>query len=481
MKTIRLLDLLFIIIFSIQGFAQVAKIQSNPIRLNIKYPPPDTLNPEIEFQLPDVFTGFPIYSRDSTYLISGVLNDNSNKIRVRVNDKDLGYYVPGPLALNIALSKGENKTIVTFEDKSKNISQKEITFYYDPNADIIPPTIALNKPFSEITRGIQVVSKDSFDSLAAISGNIADQSEILGVWINGNKVDSFYNKSFYYPLYQNIPDTVNILVVDVFGNMSSYSAVLEDSPEILIGSDLGEINYHALIITVGKYTDPAFNDLDGPVKDGQNLANVLSEYYGFTKKNIKILKNATRTQIIKAFDEYKKKLDEDDNLLIFYAGHGKYDEDTETGYWLPSDANSDNSANWLPNSAIRDYLRGIKTQHTLLISDACFASSILRDPFPDAERSINEIYKIKSRKAIISGNNEAPDKSVFVEYLIQYLKKIDKAYFSGQYLYSRIKEPVINNSKTGQIPEYKSIPFTGDEGLSGDFVFTRTIKNQEKK
>lgn len=482
LKNIKyLLECILILIIIYPADAQVAKIQSNPIRLSIKYPPPDTIKPEIEFQLPKVYTGFPIYSKDSVYLLSGVLNDNSNKIRVKVNDKDLGVYSSGPIALNINLVQGENRTTIIFEDKSNNLFKKEITFNYDPQADIISPTVSLNSPFSDVTRGIQIVNKDSFDSIAAISGTFSDQSDILGIWINGSKVDSFYNKSFYFPFYKKIPDSVEIVIADVFGNMSTHSAVMEESPEILIGSDLGEVNYHALIITVGKYTDPAFNDLDGPIKDGQNLAKVLNEYYGFDKANIKILKNATRGQIIKVFDEYKKKLDENDNLLLFYAGHGKFDEDTETGYWLPSDASADNSANWLPNSAIRDYLRGIKTQHTLLISDACFASSILRDPFPGAEKSINEIYKVKSRKAIISGNDEAPDKSIFVEYLIDNLKKIDKQYFPAQYLFNRIKEPVINNSKTGQIPEYKSIPFTGDEGLAGDFVFTRVVKNQEKK
>lgn len=475
------LKLFYILLYTTSIVAQVAKIQSNPVKLNIKFPPPDIVTPTIEFQLPTIYPGFPIYCKDSVYLISGQLNDNSNKIRVRVNDKDLGFYPPGPLALNIGLAPGENKTTFSFEDKSNNVLKKEITFYFDPLADIIAPAISLDPPFSEVTRGIQIVSKDSFDSLAAISGTFSDQSDILGIWINKNKVDSVYNKSFYYPFYGKIPDSVEIVIVDVFGNMSTFSAILEESPEMLTGTDLGQINYHALIITVGKYKDPFFNDLEGPIKDGQNLANVLNEYYNFNKNNIKILKNATRSQIIKAFDEYKRKLDEDDNLLIFYAGHGKYDEDTETGYWLPSDANADNSANWLPNSAIRDYLRGIKTQHTLLISDACFASSILRDPFPGAEKSINEIYKVKSRKAIISGSDETPDKSVFVEYLIQQLKKIDKQYFPAQYLFSRIKDPVINNSKTGQIPDYKSIPFTGDEGLAGDFIFTRIVKNTEKK
>ena len=460
---------------------QNAKGQSGYIKLDIKFPPPDTLFPDVTFELPQVFEGYPFYSRDSVYTLNCIINDDSKKIRTKINDQDLGYLNPGAAVLKVNLKEGENKVNFLFTDRSNNSIKKEVTFFYDPMADVTPPILILDPPFSELTRGIQVVEKDSFDSLAAISGEFSDQSKILGIWVNGILADSISKNRFYHAFRTEIPDTVELKIADNYGNLTVFSAQMQEPPELETGTDLNNISYHALIIGINSYSHPKINDLSGPINDGQNLAKILQESYNFEKQNIKILKNPTRSQIIKAFDEYKKKLDESCNLLIFYAGHGKFDEETETGYWLPSDADFENTSNWIQNSSIRDYIKAIKTQHTLVISDACFAGSILRDFFPDAEKSINVIYKTKSRKALISGDDEAPDKSVFVEYLIQYLKSIERPYFAAQDLFSKLKDPVINNSKTDQIPEYKSIHGTGDEGMQGDFIFSKKIKNQVKK
>ena len=471
----------FSLLFMLELLPQTSTGQSHYIKLDIKFSPPDTTNPEINLQLPTVLEGYPIYSRDAVYMVNGLLDDDSKKIRVTINGKNLGYMSPGPILLPVKLDFGENKVNFNFSDKANNVVSKIVTFNYDPNADVTPPILTLNYPFSEMTRGIQVVQKDSFDSLASISGRYSDQSNILGIWVNGNKVDSINDGSFYYPFLSGVPDTVNLKIADVYGNLSTYDAQLEDVPDIKLEADLGQITFHALVICINSYSDPSFNNLDGPTRDGQNLAKVLNEYYNFYKSNIKILKSPTRTQIVRALDNYRKRLTDNDNLLIFYAGHGFIDKETETGFWLPSDAKLDDRSNWMQSSSIRDYLKAINTQHTLVISDACFGGSLLREFFPDANKSINEIYKNKSRKAIISGDETAPDRSVFSEYLILKLKDFERPYFTAQDLFNRIKEPVMENSKTEQIPQYKSIPFTGDEGTSGDFVFVRNTKKLEKK
>lgn len=470
-----------IIFLSIPVYTQITKGQSNLVKLDIKFPPPDTVKPDVTLNLPLVLDNFPIYTRDSIFVLNGNVSDLSSKIKLFINEKDFGIITTGQFIQKISLLNGENSIIIKFVDKTGNSTIKSLFFYYDPNADVSPPALTLDPPFSEMSRGIQIISKDQFESLPAISGRFSDQSNILGIWVNDIRVDSIFHNKFYFPFLGSIPDTVKLKIADVYGNLSIFNAQLEDVPDVGIEPSLEQINYYALIIAINSYSDPRFSDLEGPIRDGQNLIKTLSEDFTFNKANIKFLKNPTRATIIKSFDEYKKKLGENDNLLIFYAGHGKMDEDTETGYWLPSDAYVDNTANWIPNSTIRDYIRGIKTQHTLLISDACFGSSILRDFFPDAEKSIKEIYKVKSRKAIVSGSNDTPDKSVFMEYLLKYLKSIDKPYITAMTLYNRLKEPVISNSKTGQYPEYKAIPFTGDEGYSGDFIFKKLNFTKDKK
>ncbi|MEL7001322.1 MAG: caspase family protein, partial [Bacteroidota bacterium] len=136
--------------------------------------------------------------------------------------------------------------------------------------------------------------------------------------------------------------------------------------------------YHALIIGVNQYNDEDITDLDNPISDGQKLSNTLESFYNFKKENITFLKSPGRTEILDEMEKLSKELDDKDNLLIFYGGHGIWDEALEQGYWLPADATIDSKSKWISNSTIRDYIRSINTRHTLLISDACFSGGLLK-------------------------------------------------------------------------------------------------------
>ena len=68
-------------------------------------------------------------------------------------------------------------------------------------------------------------------------------------------------------------------------------------------------------------------------------------------------------------------------------------------------------------------MNGIKTKHTLLVADACFSGGIFktRSAFGTPPAATNALYNLPSRKAMTSGTlTEVPDKSVFVEYLINH-------------------------------------------------------------
>jgi len=244
---------------------------------------------------------------------------------------------------------------------------------------------------------------------------------------------------------------------------------LESAVEIVY--DISSAKYIALIIAVEKYTDPAINDLDEPIKDANKFYRIITSQYNFEKENVRFLKNPTKADIIGTLHNMRTMVTPEDNLLIYYAGHGYWDEEMTTGYWLPRDANRDNPVNWLPNTDLTNYLNVLNTKHTLLIADACFSGGIFksRAAFNNV-MAIEKLYKLTSRKAITSGSlKEVPDKSVFIEYIIKRLDENNRKYFSSEQLYSSLREAVMNNSPN--IPQYGTIQNVGDEG--GDFVFIR--------
>lgn len=238
---------------------------------------------------------------------------------------------------------------------------------------------------------------------------------------------------------------------------------------------LNSTNY-ALLIGVNDYEAP-IDDLKFPIEDTQKLKKVLTAHYTFEEKNVISLADPTGDDIINALNDLIQKLGENDNLLLFYAGHGKEVKAAEQGYWLPSDAKSHDirSKTWLSNSDIKDQLKLLKCRHVLVISDACFSGGLLEARESPASVAIQEIARKKSRKAITSAASTiVPDKSVFTKYLLQFLETNTGDYLTAANLFSLLQIPVTDNSPTRQSPQYGSIKEAGNEG--GDFIFVRRAK-----
>lgn len=165
-------------------------------------------------------------------------------------------------------------------------------------------------------------------------------------------------------------------------------------------------------------------------------------------------------------------------MLIFYSGHGNWDATAKNGYWLPADAKKDSKSNWVSNSDIKDYIKSIGSQHTLLIADACFSGGIFKSrggAFEGSSKSIKEFYKYPSRKGMTSGAlTTVPDRSKFLEFLVKRLNDNQEKYLPVMDLFLSLRDAVSNNSPS--TPQYGTIQGAGDEG--GEFIFIR--KNVEK-
>ena len=227
--------------------------------------------------------------------------------------------------------------------------------------------------------------------------------------------------------------------------------------------------YYGLLIAVEEYTDPAIISLSEPLKDATKLRDVLKNKYTFDDQNITILKNPTFEELNVEFEELSRKIEPTDFLLIFYAGHGYFDEKTNIGYWLPSDAQKKNRAKWFRNSALVENIGAINSKHTFLIADACFSGGIFktRAPFNNASPDIANMLKRTSRKAMTSGSlTTVPDESVFMKYLIKALNENNNLYFPSEDLFDEIRLAMKNNADTK--PLYGEIRNVGDNG--GNFV-----------
>jgi hypothetical protein len=316
------------------------------------------------------------------------------------------------------------------------------------------------------SRGFKRVKKVKEEIV--LVGTVTDQDGIRLVLINDQSITLMDQGYFRHVI--PVVEGMTEVVIQVLDNKNNS---VKKTLDIEVQEPIGTGDYYALLIGVDQYLDPEIVDLEKPIQDSRTLGKILNEQYTFADENINYLENPTRGQIIDALDQLSVKLTEEDNLLIFYAGHGYWDSDKETGYWIPADGLKSSTANWVRNTTLTDQLRTIKTKHTLLIADACFSGSIYksRSVFIEEEAvAVKKLYSYPSRKAITSGAlSEVPDNSEFLKFLSKRLETNDKKYLSSGELFSSIRMAVINNSDI--IPQYGTIQKAGDEG--GDFIFIR--------
>ena len=331
-----------------------------------------------------------------------------------------------------------------------------------------PPEIKILTPRPDSYNKI-IVKESSID----VIGLANDESGINLVLVNSEDARLYPDGKFISNV-KLVPgeNTIKIIAIDNDGTISEDRISVECLSYALSTKLLEAGKYYGLLIAVQNYDDAKITDLSHAIDDATTFYNTLTKYYTFEKKDVKLLTNPRFEDIVIELDKLTRTITEKDNLLVYFAGHGVWSEETNVGFWLPSDAKEANTANWFRNSTMRDYIGSIRSKHTLLIADACFSGSIFksRKAFANAPVAIEKVYDLTSRKAMTSGSlSEVPDRSVFLEYLIKRLAENTNPFLSSEELFYSLKTAVINNSPN--IPQFGEILNTGDEG--GDFIFIR--------
>lgn len=235
--------------------------------------------------------------------------------------------------------------------------------------------------------------------------------------------------------------------------------------------------YHALVI--GNNQHARLPDLQTAVGDARAVADVLRSRYGF---QVELLLNATRGQILTALNKYRAQLTENDNFLLYYAGHGELDEANDRGHWLPVDAAPDDTTNWIANNQVTDILNVMNAKHVMVIADSCYSGTLTRSVTSSIDgdgrtpeqqtRWLELMTRSRSRTVLTSGGLQpvldggGGGHSIFANQLLQALRSND-GLLEGPLLYREIARQVSSAaSRLGvdQRPEYAPIQFAGDVG-----------------
>lgn len=189
--------------------------------------------------------------------------------------------------------------------------------------------------------------------------------------------------------------------------------------EISLAS-LNQTNY-ALIFATDKYD--YWDDLTNPVNDARTIAEELEKNYGY---KVELVTNPSTTEILLKLKEYaQKSYLEYDQLFVFIAGHGFYDETFKSGYLVGKNSRRDDEARttYLSHSVLRDAIENIPSKHTFLTMDVCFGGTFDNSIASAGHRGGDGVYRelniaefvkrklrYKTRQYLTSGGKEyVPD------------------------------------------------------------------------
>lgn len=350
------------------------------------------------------------------------------------------------------------------------------------NQEIVLPTIAWEFPRREYTN-----SQESYTKFVA---NIESTTPIKEVTIalgkergenrRGRKLE-FPEKALKFQVEKNLylKDGENVVSITVVtedgGSVVDYRNVLVGMDAITKAIDVNRKDY-ALFIGTDKYDN--WSDLVNPVYDVETISGLLDENYGFETET---LLNPEQDDILIKLKEYsQKKYKPQDQLMIFVAGHGQFDEAFGEGYLVTKGSlqNDEAKTSYIPHSVLRNVINNIPCDHILLVMDVCFSGtfdpviarsrSTVYEDLDDAELLVRKLSK-KTRRYLTSGGKEYVSDGVpghhspFAQRFIEILNSRggDDRIITLQEMY-----PVMQRLKT--------LPRTGEFGENekdSDFVF----------
>lgn len=432
-------------------------------------------------------------SGNSTNLTAGASNGHSAEIndfamspdgKFLASADDNSKFIVWDLVRNIMMDNGTvsgKLTSIDFDPNGKWLctTGKSENIWDISRWNIVPRTLYRN---SLDQNGPQVfVSsprmrgevKTITGSSITVEGKIFDDSGLHSVTVNGNKVDLSTDGSFSLKLQLSFgSNLVKIRAKDINNNVSlkEFTVVRESQSENELIFDVVESTNYLLIIGADKYEN--WPQLGNAVSDAKSVKKILQEKYGFKEEYTTTLVDGqvTRKDIYDAFSKLINQVKPNDNLLIYYSGHGAFDEALAEGYWVPVDARKGEFGDYFSNQELIKRIGAIKSKHTFLVVDACYSGSL----FTESSRGyIDKVGSIKSRWGLASGRLEevadgsTGEMSPFCKYFIDYLAANTAERFPVSDLVQYVKRKVADDS--GQTPQGNPLRNVGDEG--GEFIF----------
>lgn len=256
----------------------------------------------------------------------------------------------------------------------------------------------------------------------------------------------------------------------------------ERQADALAGISFG--TYRALVIGNSRYQYQP--PLESAARDAREVAHLLENRYGF---HVRLMQDADRPEIVNAVAELAGTATEEDNLLVYFAGHGQLLGTDRVGNWLPVDAQLNDTSLWVSTRYdVMHELAPSPARHILVIADSCFSGSLAGPPTPvtgDTEPALGppsreevlQALQQRSRLVITSGDlspvvdTGSDGHSIFSGALLEVLRSNHEV-LTAEAIFNRLQPHVVEASERLGVPQRPRFgAMDGDARADGRFFF----------
>ncbi|MEX1238662.1 MAG: caspase family protein [Cyclobacteriaceae bacterium] len=156
---------------------------------------------------------------------------------------------------------------------------------------------------------------------------------------------------------------------------------------------------YALVFATDQYDH--WSDLVNPVFDSKTIAAELKDMYGY---KVEVIENATQEIVLKKLREYaERKYKPLDQVFIFFAGHGTYDQTFGEGFVVTreSQVNDVGKTTYLSHNRLRSIVNNIPCDHIFLAMDVCFGGTF-DAVLASARGGEEEVYREQNKSEFIT-------------------------------------------------------------------------------
>lgn len=386
------------------------------------------------------------------------------------------------------------------------VEQVSQTVPSSPSINIIDPPVLITRGKPTLTNSTNPVK---------LIGKVEPADSLFAFRINGQDHPVSDYGLFQFDTTRAHPDALNLLAINNQGASTRLSLSLGSDPvqlpadmnaapsttiaantitETNLSQSLDEVDfgtYHALII--GNDTYDSLSDLRTAGNDAITVERIFREKYGFRTT---LLLNANQKTLLSALERMRASLGRNDNLVIYYAGHGEFDRQSGRSYWLPTDAAAGNRTKWIANTAITAMIDTMAAKHVLVVADSCYSGTLSRSSIARPLPKTNAKMRLKWLKAVsksrvrtvLSSGGVRPvldgtadsEHSVFANEFIDTLQQ-NNGILEAYRLFHNIQGKVADAAaklNVQQIPQYAPIRHSGHQ--AGEFIFVPIAQTHVK-